>query len=61
MIRSVLEQIGGVGVYGIISMLLFMGVFTGVLLWILRLRPAHIDEMKNLPLTNDRSNAGDLS
>ena len=33
MIKNILSDIGGIGIYGVISMCLFFAVFTGVLLW----------------------------
>ena len=33
MIKNVVQDIGGVGLYGIISLVLFFTVFTGALLW----------------------------
>ena len=61
MIRNVLQDIGGIGIYGIISMVLFLLVFLGVLIWVLRLKRPYIDEMSNLPLDSNEhpSESGD--
>jgi cbb3-type cytochrome oxidase subunit 3 len=56
MIRNVLQEIGGVGLYGVISLLLFFLVFVGMLIWVLRLRRPHLDEMSKLPLDGDDTN-----
>ncbi len=40
MIQNVLHDIGGIGIYGVISICLFFAVFGGVLLWALRLKKA---------------------
>ena len=53
MIRNVLEQIGGVGVYGAISLALFFAFFAGMLVWVLRMRKPYISEMSALPLQTD--------
>ena len=53
MIHNVLTQIGGIGIYGVISLLLFFGVFVGVLVWISRMRKPYLKKMKNLPLESD--------
>ena len=53
MIRNVLEQIGGVGVYGIISLTLFFAFFIGMLVWVLRMRKPYINDMSALPLQSD--------
>lgn len=53
MIRNVLEQIGGIGLYGIIALLLFASVFAGMLLWVLRMKPPYLNSMRQLPLSGD--------
>ena len=50
MIRQVLENIGGIGLYAIIALILFFGFFTLMLVWVMRMRKADIDTMKSLPL-----------
>jgi hypothetical protein len=57
MIRNVLSDIGGVGLYGVISVLLFFTVFTVALAWACCLRRPFLDAMGQLPLADDhRSN-----
>ena len=53
MIRSVLEQIGGVGIYGIISLTLFFAVFIGMVLRVIRLRRPYLSKMSSMPLQSD--------
>jgi hypothetical protein len=50
MIENVLSRIGGVGMYGVISICLFFAVFVGVLIWMLGLKKSYLDEMRELPL-----------
>ena len=50
MIKSVLEHIGGVGVYGVLSICIFFGFFVGVLLWAVRMKKQHLNSMSTLPL-----------
>jgi hypothetical protein len=57
MIRNVLESINGIQIYPIISLILFLPVFGGMMLWALRLRRTYINEMGNLPLEDDHSHA----
>ena len=61
MIKTVLEHIGGVGAYGVISICIFFAFFTGVLLWAARVKKPHLDSMSTLPLEEsapqDRSEA----
>ncbi|MCB1069581.1 MAG: cbb3-type cytochrome c oxidase subunit 3 [Verrucomicrobia bacterium] len=55
MIRNVLESIGGITIYPVIGLILFVGVFAGMTLWALRLRRPYIDHMGHLPLEEDRN------
>lgn len=50
MIKNVVEQIGGVGIYGIISICLFFTVFSGALLWAFIQKKAFLNSMSVLPL-----------
>lgn len=50
MIQNVLQHIGGVGAYGIISICLFFGMFIGILIWAGRLKKPYLNEMSDLPL-----------
>jgi hypothetical protein len=54
MIENVLSHIGGVGLYGVISICIFFAVFTGALLWASGLTRPHLQSMSELPL-NDGS------
>jgi len=55
MIQNVLRTLGGVDRFGIFSLLLFITVFTGVLLWALVQRPQHLDRMASLPIEEQDS------
>jgi hypothetical protein len=50
MIQNVLRDIGGVGLYGVVSVCLFFLVFGGALLLALRHKKAFLDRMSALPL-----------
>ncbi len=50
MIQNVLQDIGGIGLYGVISVCLFFLVFSGALLWALALKKPHLNSMSVLPL-----------
>ncbi len=52
MIKDSLMEIGGVGLYGVVSVLLFFAVFTLALAWALRLRRPFLDAMGALPLAD---------
>ncbi|MFN7139570.1 MAG: hypothetical protein ACK4UN_09535 [Limisphaerales bacterium] len=50
MMRNVLSAIGGVEIYGIISICLFFTVFTGALIWAAFQKKAFCNKMSSLPL-----------
>lgn len=50
MIKNVLEHIGGVGVYGVLSIVIFFTFFAGVLFWATRLKKDELNSMSTLPL-----------
>ena len=53
MIRNVLEHMGGIENYGIISLVLFFASFLGMLVWVLCLKKPALEEMSHLPLQTD--------
>lgn len=48
--KEVLSNLGGVGIYGIISICLFFTFFTGMLIWAACLRKSYLNSMRELPL-----------
>ena len=57
MIRNVMEGMGGhIAAFPIISLVIFVTFFLGVILWALSLSRPHIRHMSQLPLENE---AGD--
>lgn len=52
MIKHALMEIGGVGLYGVVSILLFFTVFSVALVWALCLRRPFLRSMGDLPLTD---------
>ena len=53
MIQNVLSNIGGVGIYGIISIGIFFTVFLGAVIWVLGLKKSYRDAMRELPLEDE--------
>lgn len=49
---NTLEQIGGVEIYPIISLVIFFSLFAAVAYLALTSKKEYIDEMKNMPLDN---------
>ena len=55
MIQNVLQDIGGVGIYGIISICLFFLVFSGALVWACFQKKSLMKSMSALPLQDSDS------
>jgi hypothetical protein len=50
MYKEILRSIENIEIYPIISLLLFMGFFIGMFLWVIRVPKGYIDHMKSLPI-----------
>lgn len=66
MIRNVLSHLGGIGLYGVVSVCLFFGVFSVAVLVALLARRSFLIRMGALPLADDTHcgpcpSKGDLS
>lgn len=55
-IKGNLEQIDGVEIYPIISLLIFFIFFVGLFWWVLTAKKTHISEVSNIPLQDDTIN-----
>lgn len=53
MIENVLNKIGGVGMFGVISICIFFAFFTGMVIWLVCLKKSYLDSMCKLPLDRD--------
>jgi hypothetical protein len=53
MIQNVLQSIGGIGIYGIISICLFFGAFVGIVIWAACLKKPYVKSMRDLPLEGE--------
>ena len=53
MIQNVLRDVGGIGIYGVVSICLFFLVFSGALVWALAQRKSLMASMSRLPLRDD--------
>ena len=53
MIENVMNKMGGVGVFGIISICLFFAFFIGMLVWTIRLKRSYLKSMRELPLDDE--------
>lgn len=63
MIKNVLCEIGGIGLYGVISICLFFAVFTGMLIWAFRMNKSFATKMSACPLDDGekKSSAPDVT
>ena len=52
MIKNVLNDIGGIGLYGVISICLFFAVFTGAILRACFMKRSDVDAFGALPLND---------
>jgi len=50
MYSEILRSIAGIGVFPVISLLLFVGMFAAVLIWVWRADRTRLDEMAHIPL-----------
>jgi len=57
--KEILSRIEGVGVYGAISICIFFGFFTGMLLWAFTKKKDYLDKMGSLPLDGGETNPAD--
>ena len=53
MIKNVLLEIGGVGIYGIIALSIFFLFFSGMLWWVMRLNKGYLSQAESMPLELD--------
>ena len=53
MIRNVILEIGGVGIYGIIALAIFFLFFSGMLLWVFNLKKSYLNQAGSMPLELD--------
>ena len=51
-----LEQITGVGIFPLVSLMIFFLFFTGLLVWAFMADKKYIEKMKNLPLLPGNDN-----
>lgn len=57
-IKHHMDTIAGIGIYPVLSFVMFFSIFCIALLYVWKARPAHIDHMAAMPLT-DEPNAND--
>lgn len=55
MLENVMNSMGGIEMFGIISICLFFAFFTGMLLWAASLKKSYLKSMCELPLDGETS------
>ena len=55
-IKHNLATIDGVGLYAIISFLIFFSIFIGMLIYVFVMPKSKVEELSNLPLDNNNLN-----
>jgi hypothetical protein len=53
MIKDLISRLGGIESYGILSLLLFISVFAGMVMWSCLLRKPFLNRMARMPLDAD--------
>lgn len=56
MFSNNLSSIEGISVYPIIALIIFFAFFTGVIIWVSRMKKNYVNKMGNLPLENEIEN-----
>ncbi len=59
MIRHVLESINGIGIFPIISLIVFVLIFAGVTVWVVTMPKRKVRYMAKLPLKDDSVTKGE--
>ena len=55
MIQHVLKEVGGIGMYGVVSVCLFFVIFAGTLFWAFGLKKSFLSSMSALPLEDEEA------
>lgn len=58
-VKGNLENIDGVEIYPIISLLIFFIFFAGLFWWVATAKKTHITEVSNIPLNDDTLNTNE--
>lgn len=59
-IKGNLEQIDGVEIYPIISLLIFFIFFSALFWWVFTAKKDHIEEVSNIPLNDEAMTNNDI-
>lgn len=57
--EKIICSMDGVGLYGVISICIFVAFFAGMLLWVFSKQDSYLDKMGRLPLENGGDEANE--
>ena len=60
MIRDLIESMAGIEIFGLLSLFIFLIIFSAIIYWTIKADKKYLDKMKNLPLDNSSTN-GDIN
>ena len=55
--KEILSRIDGISIYGIVSICIFFGFFTGMLIWAFLQKKSYLTKMSALPLDGGEVNS----
>lgn len=58
MFQNVLQTIEGIGIYPLISLIIFFSMFLITILWFFKADKGHLDRMAKMPLDSNSKNQG---
>lgn len=59
MYKNVLENIGGIEIYPLISLIIFFFFFVFIIIWLFKLDKSYLNKMSGLPLEDSINNYSD--
>lgn len=61
MYKEILQSIEGIEIYPLISLFIFLALFAGITIWILKLDNKYVKEMETLPLDDSNESGNNKS
>ncbi len=61
MLENVMNKMGGIAAFGIISICIFFAFFAGMLIWAARLKKSYLNSMRGLPLEGESAPQTDVT
>ena len=61
MLENVMNKMGGIAAFGIISICIFFAFFAGMLIWAARLKKPYLNSMRGLPFEGESTPQTDVT